>query len=244
MGDTSIVARRLEGGQYVQYGWSGNGGYFKNVGFRLLTWYNDSEKTDYLFGLGQTKLIGAPGSEKGGESYFLTHQLTHEPFWLGKSEREIFSKIMFIDYGYFYDLDHIWYYVVPGPFRIKIPLLYIENHLDDKDYEFEERNRIQWKLVEYILGAYYETNEELKSIVTEKYPQGIDAIKKNLLYPEKEDDPCYRLWDEYKDIFCYFDDWVVVKTDKERKNITGFLLWKKQGDDRAETLYWTENPII
>lgn len=35
MGDISIIARRLKDG-HVQYGWSGNGGYFKMVGIRLL----------------------------------------------------------------------------------------------------------------------------------------------------------------------------------------------------------------
>lgn len=30
MGDVSIIARRLEDG-HVQYGWSGNGGYYKVV---------------------------------------------------------------------------------------------------------------------------------------------------------------------------------------------------------------------
>lgn len=49
------------------------------------------------------------------------------PFWLGNTEREIFSKINWIDYGYFYDLDHKWYYIIPGPFRIKLPL-----ELDEK----------------------------------------------------------------------------------------------------------------
>ena len=34
MGDISIIARRLDDG-HVQYGWSGNGGYFRNVGMRL-----------------------------------------------------------------------------------------------------------------------------------------------------------------------------------------------------------------
>jgi len=32
MGDISIIARRLSD-RYVQYGWSGNGGYFKTVGW-------------------------------------------------------------------------------------------------------------------------------------------------------------------------------------------------------------------
>ena len=34
MGDVSIIARRLEDG-HVQYGWSGNGGYYKVVGVRV-----------------------------------------------------------------------------------------------------------------------------------------------------------------------------------------------------------------
>ena len=40
MGDISIIARRLGDG-HVQYGWSGNGGYYSMVGARLLDWYQD-----------------------------------------------------------------------------------------------------------------------------------------------------------------------------------------------------------
>ena len=69
MGDTSIISRRLQDG-HVQYGFSGNGGYFKNVGFRLALWYQEPDDVEYLFGLGQTKLIGQRGSEKGGEEWF------------------------------------------------------------------------------------------------------------------------------------------------------------------------------
>ena len=65
MGDVSIIARRLADG-HVQYGWSGNGGYFSMVGIRLLLWYQESENVEYLFSLGQTSLIGKIGSEKGG----------------------------------------------------------------------------------------------------------------------------------------------------------------------------------
>ena len=122
MGDVSVIARRLSP-KYVQYGWSGNGGYFSHVGLRLLNWYDDPELMEYLFGLGQMKLIGKPGSENGGESWFYTHERTGEQHWVDTSERWIFSKIAFVDYGYFYDSDNTWYYVIPGPFRIKIPLL-------------------------------------------------------------------------------------------------------------------------
>lgn len=53
------------------------------------------------FGLGQTALIGKRGSEYGGYRWIETHDLTGEPFWLDYSERSIFSRIVFIDYGYF-----------------------------------------------------------------------------------------------------------------------------------------------
>ncbi len=68
MGDISIIARRLTDG-HVQYGWSGNGGYFRNVGVRLLAWYDDPEMVEYLFGLGQLSELGQPGSERGGSSW-------------------------------------------------------------------------------------------------------------------------------------------------------------------------------
>ena len=57
MGDISIIARRLGDG-HVQYGWSGNGGYYSMVGARLLDWYQDPKDVEYLFSLGQTGLIG------------------------------------------------------------------------------------------------------------------------------------------------------------------------------------------
>ena len=65
MGDASIIARLLANG-HVQYGWSGNGGYFSMVGIRLLLWYQEPKNVEYLFSLGQTSLIGKIGSEKGG----------------------------------------------------------------------------------------------------------------------------------------------------------------------------------
>lgn len=63
MGDASIIARLLANG-HVQYGWSGNGGYFSMVGIRLLLWYQEPKNVEYLFSLGQTSLIEKIGSEK------------------------------------------------------------------------------------------------------------------------------------------------------------------------------------
>lgn len=52
MGDTSAIARRLKDGT-VEFGRSGDGGYFRNTGARLLKWYQGPEAVNYLFDLGR-----------------------------------------------------------------------------------------------------------------------------------------------------------------------------------------------
>lgn len=82
MGDIGIIARRLKDG-HVQYGWSGNGGYFKNTGLRLLEWYDNPDIIEYLFGIGEMKHIGAPGSENGGTSFLERTHPIDRPHNLG-----------------------------------------------------------------------------------------------------------------------------------------------------------------
>ena len=164
MGDIGIIARRLSP-DYVQYGWSGNGCNYKSLGSILLEYYNTPELVEYLFGLGQLSLLYTPYSEK--ENVWLRNMPTGKPHWVGQPEREIFSKIMFIDYGYFYDSDKRWYYVVPGPFRIKIPLELVRNNLDHSEYEFDFRNQeVQQQVIKKI-HSIYETNEELRKRVND-----------------------------------------------------------------------------
>mgnify|MGYP001027293293 CR=1 FL=1 len=131
MADISIIARRLKNGN-VEYGWSGTGGYYCSGGIRLLAWYDNPADVDYLFGLGQTRLIGKKGSENGGFPAYLTHSPIGKEFWIGETEQDIFNEIM-TDYTYFYDLDNEWYYITRGPFQIKIPLGLINNNLDENN---------------------------------------------------------------------------------------------------------------
>ena len=238
MGDVSIIARRLESGTRVQYGWSGNGGYFKMVGSRLLDWYNSQEKVEYLFNLGQLSILGKPGSENGGAPMFFTTELTNKPHWLGTSECDIFSKIVFVDYGYFYDLDNTWYYIIPKPFRIKIPLSYIEQNLDEKGFEFDEREKIASMVTEYILFQYYSTNSRFQKFVKKQYPQGIDKIRSDVFNSNDNTYSVFILYGKYDKILDYFDDWIVARTNIAKNQITGFLLKKKQKKERLETIYW------
>ena len=238
MGDVSIIARRIPGG-YVQYGWSGNGGYFKHVGYKLLESYTEPDKVEYLFGLGQTSRIGRPGSENGGQLWYFTHQLTGEPFWFDKTERMIFSQIAFIDYGYFYDSDNTWYYIIPRPFRIKIPLSHIADNLDDKGYEFDYCRLIEKKLISYIFGEYLDDSRDFRSYLIEKIPadesslaEKVSEIRDGILderYPIHDG-----LYEKYRVIFDYFDDWVVVvPTD----SCLQFKM-KKETETHIETIEW------
>lgn len=233
MGNISIMARRFSDG-HVQYGWSGNGGYFSFTGAHLLEWYQNSDAVEYLFGLGQTACVGRVGSENGGCSIMETNVPTGRPFWLGDTEREIFSKINWIDYGYFYDLDHKWYYIIPGPFRIKLPLELVKNNLDKAGYEFEYRRKLEDELLKYILDEYRCTYSDFNEFIKK---EGYDLEK---VFKEIQCDgklSMYELFSKYHKIFSYFDDWVFIKSDDVYKDITEILV-KKKGDAHLETCTW------
>lgn len=234
MGNVSIIARRLKDG-HVQYGWSGNGGYFNTVGIRLFLWYKKPEDVEYLFELGQTRLIGQKGSENGGFSRFESHDLTGEPFWLGTTERSIFSKIMFIDHGYFYDLDNQWYYIIPGPFRIKVPLLLIGRNLDDRNYEFDYLDKIEDQVLRYILDEYRNTDQEFKEYM-EKEGCSISKIIEDISGRDGRLS-VMEFYDKYRKVFKYFDDWVLIKANRNYTKITEIVV-KKKNSKHIETCEW------
>lgn len=230
MGDVSIIARRLADG-HVQYGWSGNGGYFKSVGARLLLWYQDQENVEYLFGLGQTSLIGAPGSEHGGFPFMQTHSLMGKGFWLDYTEQSIFSKIAFIDYAYFFDVDYKWYYIIPGPFSIKIPLTLIAQNLDEQGYEFEYLRSVQNDVLVYIFGEYRENDTEFAGFLDQE-GYSIEDVKKNIR--ENGVLSVGKFYRQYKKIYDYFDNWILIKTNAERTDI----IVKKKTEEHLETCEW------
>ena len=233
MGDISIIARRLSDG-HVQYGWSGNGGYFDMVGARLLKWYQNPKDVEYLFELGQTRLIGQVGSEKGGFSYFESHDPIGEAFWTGRTERMIFSKIAFVDYGYFFDIDNKWYYIIPGPFRVKIPLELIANNLNDRSYEFDYLERIQERIVKFIFQEYKSSHPDFEKFLKKN---GYDAEIVQEKLSNRGAYSFYDLCDKYQDIYKYFDDWILVKANSDYTDIQEIIMQKKSVV-HVETCMW------
>lgn len=189
---------------------------------------------EYLFGLGQTTLIGKPGSEHGGCHWLETHSLTGEPFWLGNTERSIFSQIAFIDYGYFYDLDNRWYYVIPGPFRIKMPLELIWYNLNENDFEFDFLREVEDKILRYILGDYKKTDPDFAEYLEQEGCQA-EEILKNIT----EDGllSVMEFYHKYRKIYDYFDDWILIKTNEKTTEITDIIV-KKNSENHVETCEW------
>lgn len=232
MGDISVIARRLADG-HVQHGWSGNGGYFSMVGSRLLKWYTEPEEVEYLFSLGQLRFLGAPGSEKGGFKFMETHNRTGTPHYLGISEDDIFSKIAFVDYGYLYDIDNKWYYIAPVPMCMKIPLEHMVFNRDERGFEFDYLRKIEKEILTYILDSYMKEDVDLQFLMDEKGydPKEILEEFKNVEYP------LYEFFKGHRDIRDYFDDWVVVETNEDYTEVTGFKL-KRKTKKHIETCEW------
>ena len=248
MGDISIIARRLKDG-HVQYGWSGNGGYYKTVGLAIEKWYTTPEMVEYLFGLGQLRLLVAPLTDTDQHWRYPTMP-TGEPHYLGCSENDIFSKILFIDYAYFYDLDERWYYIQPGPFRIKIPLEEVSKYLEftGEDHESNLFRKIQAHIIRIIADDWYHKDESFHRLAD---AHGFDREQVLRLYNKilqtedlSEDDEDYEYWEDTWRYFCdrvwlldYFDSWVLVANIGDGTSPEKIIM-RKRTEPREETIYW------
>lgn len=246
MGDTSMIARRLMDG-HIQYGWSGNWGMLASVGARLLEWYDDPDKVEYLFSLGQLQFLHKPHSEDLDR--LLRNRPTGKPHWLGTSEQEIFGKIAFVDVGFFYDLDNRWYYVFPGPFRLKIPMHLMVACVDTTRYGYVEREFLHEadRLLVETIRRRYEEDEDFRAYLAgngydrDKFTESMEVVLR-----QENAQPCQSRADLLRErhpvIYGYFDDWAVVRPNKDWSAIQDVLLRKKE-DKHLETLYWVSPQV-
>ena len=218
----SVIARRLKDGT-VEFGRSGDGGYFRNTGARLLKWYQEPEAVNYLFGLGQTMQIGAVGSVHDQKDLENSNLPTGEKFLKATTEQAIFDELPCVRYVYFYDLDNEWYYVVPDSFKIKIPLRFLENRIESKVI-----GAISLLICNYMFTEYKDKDHLFSELLDwEDCKLGSISARNPIGY----------LRNNYYNVFDYFDKWVVIKCDNECKNVTDILMRKKT-KEHEETHLW------
>ena len=241
MGIIGIFGRRLKGGEYVQYGWAGRGSTVDFLGPLFLEHYSQPDAVEYLFGLGQMEHIGLPISEVVPRSFMDTTVPSGRPHWVGRSEDELFSKIAFIDIGYFYDTDNKWYFIITGPFRVKVPLKYIVDNLDySKPYPHQDEpvaKAIEIAVLKYILSDYAENDQIFRNMISAEYQKPATEILDEIL---KERYPTRSFLEKYRSLYTYFDRWIVVVPNEDNSGIKRIEV-RPGSETHIETIKWTES---
>lgn len=240
MGDVSIIARRLQDGT-IQYGWAGNGGTLDTRGEIIDTYYDTPELVDYLFSLGQLELIAAPHSEES--DFWYRNRPTGAPHWIVDSENEIYDRIMFLDYIYFYETsEDKWYFVYPRVFACKVPLSWCVDYMESYKPEVGSTDQHQCLCkishdCAFHVCEMYEEDEQFKLYCTRR---GIDdKLVRELmdtidgLYGN-DDDALFKIKDNRVfSVMCnYFDDWMVYDPS------AGKFLTHCKTDQHIETINW------
>ncbi len=200
-------------------------------------WYDDNNYlVDRLFSLGQLSNLDAPFSETDDrKSEYYKTRPTGTPHWVSDTERDIVTKIAFMDYIYFYEeSDEGWYYIAPGQFCIKMPLGLDGNNVDEQGSKYKFLDKVKQKALDYLLTEYPKTDPEFASVLG---GYDVDELREEL----GTEYPFYVLCRQYRDIYDYMDHWVVIIPDAEEKEIAGILMRKRE-EARAETIDWPGHP--
>ena len=240
MGDVSIIARRMADGR-IEYGWSGNGGTLDIRGEILCTYYDTPELVDYLFSLGQMELIAAPHSEQS--DYWYRNRPTGAPHWIVQSEDEIFDRILFIDYVYFYEVaEQKWYFIYPRVFACKVPLSWCVDYMESYTTEGKSTDQCQCLCkishdAAFRLCELYEKDAQFRLYCTSR---GIDDQRVRELMDTidglygNDEDTLFRIKDNMVfSVMCnYFDDWMIFDP------ASGKYKTHCKTDQHIETINW------
>ncbi len=257
MRDARMIARRRKDGT-VQFGLLGTLKECRNVGPILGCWYDAPDKVDYLFSQGQLFNVGELYSETF-ERFPETHKNcpTGVPYWESKTETDIFFNYMAAgycrylyksdaecddfyenkapQYGYLYDTDCQWYYIMSGLFTLKIPFSLELANMNKEEPEFWFIEEVQGMVLKYIVDEYSKTDPEFASILADCNQDVLRMVLDGTA-------PTILLCFKYPQILEYFDNWVVVLPDAEGKNV-GSILVRKREEPRKETIDWPGYPI-
>ncbi len=55
--------------------------------------------------------------------------------------------------------------------------------------------------------------------------------------------PIHKLFKEYREIFDYFDDWIVICADEENSNLSEIIMKVKE-EEHIETIEWNKSILV
>ena len=176
-----VIARKLENG-IVQYGYDAYGDGCRKIASELLEKYNTLESVEELFSEKGITALGKTDAESQTE-YSRRNSLS-----FSGSEDGMLG--WFVDSLFFYDSDNVWYFIVAGHdrLRIKIPLEYVLLHPDAVISDSEERKILSERLISHILGAYHYTDPQFALLLSEKFPEGVESIRREV---RQSDNPAF-----------------------------------------------------
>lgn len=94
--------------------------------------------------------------------------------------------------------------------------------------------KVEDKILRYVLNNYGKTDRDfIKYIEDEGYD--IDDIKREISIDGKLS--IIKFYQKYKKIYYYFDDWILIKSNKHNTEIEDIIV-KKQGEHHIETCEW------
>lgn len=220
-----LIARKLQSG-IVQYVHDAYGEECLKIASELLEKYNTPESVEALF---SGKAISALGKT---DAEFKTENCRQNPLSFSSSEDRVLG--WFVDSLFFYDSDNVWYFIAAGhdSLRIKMPLGYVLSHPDVVISDSEERKILSERLISHILGAYHYTDPQFASLLSEKFTEGVELIRREV---RQADNPAQWFSYMYPEIIEYFDSPVSVATVKDGTEITRFEIRRKK-NKKTETV--------
>ena len=220
-----LIARKLQSG-IVQYVHDAYGEGCLKIASELLEKYNTPESVEALFSGKALSALGKTDAE------FKTENCRQNPLSFSCSEDRVLG--WFVDSLFFYDSDNVWYFIAAGhdSLRIKMPLGYVLSHPDVVISDSEERKILSERLISHILGAYHYTDPQFASLLSEKFTEGVELIRREV---RQADNPAQWFSYMYPEIIEYFDSPVSVATVKDGTEITRFEIRRKK-NKKTETV--------
>ena len=119
-------------------------------------------------------------------------------------------------------------------YKRKIAQTLEEGGLDEDYYEFDYLRKLEDQILRYIFTEYMQKNRDFEYYLEQ------EGCNPETVMTDIEKDGQLNIWklyDKYQNIWRYFDDWIVIKTNEDDTEIVGIVVRKRE-DIHVETCNW------